>query len=163
MRASGESPDIMCADSATIELRASELSELAAFGDMENAVDTAEFILPYTLGKHQAEFARDEITYLSIYRGSSLVGYFILVRETDGRSVEFRRIVVAAKGEGIGQVAIRQMESWCRDQLGCERIWLDVFDFNRRGQHIYRKLGYRQFDSTELDGKLLLLFEKSLL
>jgi RimJ/RimL family protein N-acetyltransferase len=46
--------------------------------------------------------------------------------------------------------------------MGRRRIWLDVFEHNARGRHVYEKLGYRRFDSGELDGKPLLLYEKQL-
>ena len=76
--------------------------------------------------------------------------------------VEFRRIVVSCRGIGIGQAAIPAMEVYCREQLHCRRIWLDVFDSNPRGRHIYQKLGYRLFDTGELEGRKLLYMDKSL-
>ena len=143
-----------------LEVHDSKIDELGAFAEMETAADTAEFILPYGLERHRREFERDDIRYLSIFDDDVLAGYFILVLEADGRSVEFRRIVVAAARRGIGQAAIRLMENYCREDLGRERIWLDVFEFNQRGRHIYEKLGYRFFDRGEVDGKPLLFYDK---
>ena len=145
-----------------IHLDDSKVEELASFVEMELAADTAEFILPYDLERHRREFQRDDIHYLSIYDAGGLAGFFILALEADGRSVEFRRVVIDSTRRGIGQAAIRLMESYCRDRLGRERVWLDVFEFNRRGRHIYQKLGYRYFDQTELEGKTLLFFDKQL-
>jgi RimJ/RimL family protein N-acetyltransferase len=59
-------------------------------------------------------------------------------------------------------VAITLMEDFCRLQLALTRVWLNVFEFNHRGIHVYEKLGYRYFKSTELDGKVLLYYEKDL-
>ncbi len=129
---------------------------------MEEDAETLPNILPYSLQKHCKEYERADIVYLSIYTAVELAGFFILRLEPDPDSVEFRRIVIANKGMGIGQSAIPAMEDYCRDQLKRTRIWLDVFEFNRRGQHIYEKLGYRFFDSGELDGKKLLFYEKNL-
>lgn len=145
-----------------IELRVSSRDELSEFAKMETAPDTADYILPYDQARHRAEFERDDIVYLSIYRQSRLAGFFILALDPDPGSVEFRRIVVAARGQGIGQAAIPLMEDYCRDQLGRGRVWLDVFACNRRGRHVYEKLGYRCFDRGELDGKPLLFFDKSI-
>ncbi len=145
-----------------IEVRSSDRGELAEFSSMETAPDTADYILAYDTARHRAEFARDDIVYLSIYEDKRLVGFFILALETDPKSVEFRRIVIADRGRGIGQAAIPLMEEYCRVQLGRRRIWLDVFEFNHRGRHVYEKLGYRLFDQGELNGKTLLFFEKSL-
>ena len=129
---------------------------------MESAPDTAAYILAYDEQRHRAEFERDNIIYLSIYRQTRLAGFFILALDPDPGSVEFRRIVIAERGRGIGQAAIQLMENYCRDVLGCSRIWLDVFEFNQRGRHIYEKLGYRCFDRSDYDGKTLLFFDKSI-
>ena len=91
-----------------------------------------------------------------------LLGFLILSVDTDSKSIEFRRIVVASKGRGTGQSAIKKMEHYCKHNFNCDRIWLDVFEFNERGQHIYKKMGYKQFKSGEYNGKTLLYFEKGL-
>ena len=86
----------------------------------------------------------------------------MLALDPDNTSVEFRRIVIAQKGMGLGQAAIHAMEGYCRERLGRSRIWLDVFDFNQRGQHIYEKLGYRRFAKSELENNVLFFYNKSL-
>ncbi len=145
-----------------IELRASRVEELQIFCSMERDADTRACILPYTLQQHRHQFERVEIAYLSIYVFDELAGFFILKLDSDHSSVEFRRVVIASKGLGIGQPAILAMEDYCRDQLRRNRIWLDVFEFNRRGKHIYEKLGYRLFDSRDHDGKKLLYYQKNI-
>ncbi len=145
-----------------IELRPTTATELPRLAEMETAPDTADYILAYDAAGHRAEFERDDIVYLSIYRQSRLTGFFILALDPDPDSVEFRRIVIAERGQGIAQAAIPLMENYCRDVLGRSRVWLDVFDFNRRGRHVYEKLGYRYFDRRDHDGKTLLFFDKSI-
>ena len=145
-----------------IRIRESRAHELRAFVPMEADSDAVEFILPYSLARHREEFERDDIVYLSIFRQHELAGFFILALEGDGNSVEFRRIVIADKGQGTGQQAILAMETYCRHRLKCTRIWLDVFEDNHRGRHVYQKLGYRQFDEGDLNGKKLLYFDKSI-
>ncbi len=130
---------------------------------MERQADAAGFILPGTLTDHQAAFDGRGVTYLAIEADdASLAGFILLAPEAGGDSVEFRRIVVRDKGRGAGQRAIRLLEDWCREHLQCRRIWLDVFEFNARGRHVYEKLGYRRFDGRDLDGKTLCLYEKRL-
>ncbi len=85
---------------------------------LERDPEVAAFILPTTLQQHRVQFERDDIVYLSIECDGESCGYFILALEADGSSVEFRRIVVATRGRGIGQRAIPLMEAWCRDRLG---------------------------------------------
>jgi RimJ/RimL family protein N-acetyltransferase len=136
--------------------------DLPSFVAMEQATDTMEFIIPYRLEDHAQKFADPALVYLRILDDGVLVGFFILAMDADGRSVEFRRVVVSTKGKGIGQQAIKLMEDYCRTALGRSRMWLDVFAHNARGRHIYEKLGYRHFAESTHRGKTLLLYEKPL-
>lgn len=145
-----------------IELRPARNSELPLFHALEQDPDTAPYILETTLRQHREAFARDDITYLSIGEHGRFAGYLILARDADGISIELRRIVVAERGKGTGKRAMRAVEPYCREVMRRQRIWLDVFDFNRRGRRVYQDLGYRQFDESEFEGKRLLYFEKNL-
>jgi RimJ/RimL family protein N-acetyltransferase len=145
-----------------VEVTRARLADLPLFVQMEQATDTSAFIIPYSYAEHCRKLADPNFVYLSILADGVPVGFFILVLDADGSSVEFRRIVVATKDRGIGQSAIQQMEQFCRTTLGRSRIWLDVFEFNQRGRHIYEKLGYKQCGVGAHDGKRLLLYEKLL-
>ncbi len=136
--------------------------DLPLFAEMEQVDGTSEFISQYSLDEHHRKFDEPQINYLRITNAGAIVGFFILALEPDGTSVEFRRIVVSDKGNGIGQVAIRQMEEFCKDELGRSRIWLDVLETNYIGRHIYDKLGYQQFGEQESQGERLLLCEKQI-
>ncbi len=136
--------------------------DIPDFVAMEADEDTVEFITPYSLETHASVFRRDDIVYLSIVDETQLLGFLILCLDADGVSVEFRRIVVSEKGRGTGQGAIAEMECFCRATLGRSRIWLDVFEFNERGRHIYEKLGYTRFGAKKHDGETLILYEKVL-
>ena len=143
-----------------IKLREMSEDELKALGAMDTDADTHAHITVYSLDEHRREFARDDIVYLSILDDGALAGYFILRLEDDGDSIEFRRIVVARKGRGTGQAAIAAMEAYCAETLRRGRIWLDVFESNARGHHVYTKLGYHHFDTGELRGRKLLFMDK---
>ena len=147
---------------AAVHVDRAERQDLPAFAAMEQALDARCFIVPYPLATHAATFDDPAIVYLRVCSSGEVVGFFILALEADGSSVEFRRIVVARKNAGIGQPAIAAMEEFCRRELQRERIWLDVFEHNARGRHIYEKLGYRRFDESRLDGNRLLLYEKKI-
>ncbi len=143
------------------ELLKSDPKEIPKFVQLECAKDTSEFVIPYPAEKHKKEMRKEQIYYLSIYNNKLFSGFIILALESNG-SIEFRRIVVASKGKGEGQTAIWEMEKYCATVLKCNRIWLDVFASNLRGIHIYKKLGYKQFKTSEFDGKQLFYFEKTL-
>jgi RimJ/RimL family protein N-acetyltransferase len=145
-----------------IELRIASAQEGPAFVAMEQAADTSDYITPYSREEHGRKMADPTFVYLSIVEGGALAGFFILILDADGKSVEFRRVVVSARGRGIGQSAIAHMEHFCRTRLGRSRIWLDVFEHNERGRHIYEKLGYKKFGDVAHERGRLWLYEKPL-
>ncbi|MCG9761417.1 MULTISPECIES: GNAT family N-acetyltransferase [Pseudoalteromonas] len=145
-----------------LRLSVSESVHLSKFVTMESTADNSQFIISNSLSTHQSQFVDTDLRYLTIHSGSEIVGFIILAIDPDRKSVEFRRIVVAKKGLGIGQEAIKQMEKYVLEELRITRIWLDVFADNTRAQHIYQKLGYQQFDTMPFDNRVLLLFEKHL-
>lgn len=146
-----------------IKLRPAHRHELTLFASMQAQPHASAFLTPKTLAQHQAQFDDPAITYLSVVLNDSpevVAGYFVLVDE--GESIEFRRIVIDQSHRGLGQGAINLMQQWCVARFGPRRIWLDVYDDNVIGKHIYQKLGFEKF-SSELEGtRLLLLYEKQL-
>jgi len=146
----------------TVKVERASDKDLRLFFTMEQETDTRDFITPYSYPEHLSRFSDPDLIYLRILWNKNLVGFFILALEGDGNSVEFRRIVVSTKDKGIGQAAIKQMEEFCRNDLERNRIWLDVFEYNHRGRHIYEKLGYRRFSEGVSNGRSLLLYEKQL-
>ncbi|MGR5355132.1 GNAT family N-acetyltransferase [Vibrio chagasii] len=144
-----------------LELRKSVISEVSAFVEMECSSDTKGFVIPYSVEKHVSLIESNEVVYLSLYDENELSGFIILSQESQD-TVEFRRIVVASKGKGLGQLAIKEMEQYCAEHLNCSKVWLDVFESNSRGIHIYQKLGYTQFKEALYEGRSLLFMEKIL-
>ncbi len=121
-----------------------------------------QFISGWDSQRHLAEFEKEEVVYLSIISQGELAGFIILAVESEEDSIEFRRIVVSKEKRGIGQAAIEAMEQYCLANLKRTKIWLDVFESNERGKHIYKKLGYRFFKSEPFEGKQLHFYKKQL-
>ena len=137
--------------------------QLEIFHHMEKDEDTVHYILPYSVDEHKEEFSRNDVVYKSVYdRHNNLVGFVILILDPDGKSVEFGRIVIAPKGQSYGSRAVSLIERVCKEELNRQRIWLDVFEFNQRAQHVYESSGYRYFGSRQHEGKTLRLYEKDL-
>ncbi len=144
-------------------LRKSTYEELTAFCDIEKQVHAQAFINSSSLETHRKNFANKNIVYLSIEnKAGSLAGYFILALEADRKTVEFRRIIIDENERGIGQEAIREMELYCKKQLAAKRIWLDVYEDNEKGKHIYEKLGYKRFKQGKYGDRVLFYYEKTL-
>jgi diamine N-acetyltransferase len=144
----------------TVSLRDTTVEELAAICAMEQG-DARHAISPYSLPRHRVEFAKPTIVYKSICRSGELAGFMILALDADGQSVELRRIVVAEPGHGIGGRAVGMAGELCRTGLDRRRVWLDVFETNLRARHLYERCGYRQFGTSELEGRTLLLYERT--
>jgi diamine N-acetyltransferase len=143
-----------------ISLNEAELNDLENFHTMEMDQETAKFIIPYTLEMHRGEFSKACNVYLSVSCDGNVIGFFILGKNNPReRSIEFRRLVVREKGHGYGQAAILALHEFCKLQYQANRIWLDVFDFNSRGRHIYEKLGYQQFGTQNHPKGVLILYE----
>ncbi|KZX02011.1 histone acetyltransferase [Pseudoalteromonas luteoviolacea] len=144
-----------------LELLQSQPEEVGAFIAMEQESSTLAHIIPYAKEAHLEAMSNEHIVYLSIYAEQKLAGFMILAIVQE-KSVEFRRIVISNKGKGVGQKAVALMEAYCVESLKRKHIWLDVFEKNARGIHIYTKLGYSQFDEAIHAGSKLILMEKSL-
>ncbi len=138
-----------------MRLREARRAELADFAAVERQADAAGFILPAELTDHEAAYDRRDVIYLAIEADDAgLADFILLAPAAGGDSVEFRRTVVRDKDRGAGRRAIRVLEGWCRENLHNRHIWL------ARGRHVHEKLGYRQFDLREFDGKVLCFYEK---
>ncbi len=146
-----------------ISLRPSKRDELIIFDQMDRQGHACHFITQTGLNNHHRNFDHPNITYLNIKNESGeLCGYFILVVEPDSESVEFRRILIDQAKRGVGQLAIKTMENFCKNELRVKRIWLDVYEDNVIGRHIYEKLGYQYFKRELAEGRNLLFYEKAL-
>ncbi len=145
-----------------IELRESTKEDLISFSNWENLNGIKEFICPYSINRHKEEFEKDEMIYLNINYKSKPVGFVLLKLEDDKKSIEFRRIVVVESGKGIGQQVLNEIEKYCVSKLKRKRIWLDVFDFNERGIHIYEKQGYQKMGEKDIADKRAFIYEKLL-
>ena len=145
-----------------MELIPAQIQDLPKVIEMESAADTFKFIMAYSEEQHKIEMSRPNVIYLSIINQNAISGFIILATENNFKDVEFRRIVVDSKGKGIGQLAIKSMELYCTRILQANRIWLDVFEANTRGLHIYQKLGYKVFKTENLNAKALLYMDKAI-
>lgn len=126
---------------------------------LEQSGQAQDNIIPYSLERHQDEFAKSDVVYKSIWQNDEPAGFLILVLDPDGHSIEFRRIVIAMPDRGFGKQTVRMAAMVCRRDLGRDRIWLDVFETNKRARYVYEQCGYRPFGKSEYQGRTLLLYE----
>ena len=146
-----------------IFLRPIKRNELELIDEMDRQDHARSFVIQTGMEVHQKNYSDPKVLYLSIENSSAeFCGYFILVLEPDTESIEFRRILIDQKQRGMGQAAIKEMESYCKGEFGVKRIWLDVYEDNEIGIHIYEKLGYARFNEGRVEGRELYYYEKAL-
>ncbi len=143
-------------------VREAHLNEIPLFMEMEQNTEAKGYVTVDPLSVHQEHFHSAEFVYLTILDDDDIAGFCILALDPDEVSIEFRRIVVGKKDRGIGQAAIEAMEDYCKATIQRNRIWLDVYEDNDRGRHIYEKLDYVQFNQSEQNGRTLLFYNKQL-
>jgi len=75
--------------------------------------------------------------------GLSRIGFVILqgCRNPSG-SIELKRLVLQAKGRGLGRAAVRLLKAMAFTQLKAHRFWLDVKSLNTRALHLYADEGF---------------------
>lgn len=143
----------------TIQLKKAIKTDIDFITSAEKAEVEDAYILAWTAKQHLAGILDENLLYLMIRTEGRTVGFFILAYEPDGTSMEFKRIVITKKGQGLGQMAIRAMIDFVFSNLGKNRLWLDVYEDNHRAQHIYEKLGFTFQKREPFEGRFLKIYQ----
>ena len=111
---------------------------------LETNADNAPYVVPWAPARHRAAMADRSVAHWVLSAGAP-VGYVILrdVRVATP-ALEIVRLVISSKGQGYGRLALRLVKAFAFEQLGAHRLWLDVFDFNRRARGLYASEGLRE-------------------
>lgn len=88
--------------------------------------------------------AEDRIVWAIVDRGSSRVVGEVVLNDLDpaNRSCGFRIWISGARDRGLGTEATRLVLTHAFEDQGLHRVELEVYDFNQRARHVYRKLGF---------------------
>ena len=124
-----------------VKTLSSDLSTIIGF---EKDSSTNKFIKSYHLVQHKEIISCKDKEHLSIFDfQNKLIGFIILSGLfSENKIIEFKRIVLAEKGKGYGKLAISKIKKICFEKYKCNKLWLDVFEFNHRAIHIYKKHGF---------------------
>jgi len=125
-------------------LRATTLKDLPFILTAEQDADSRQFIIPWSAEQHATALGDSDIAHLVIeQKGRESVGFVIVAGLTNAHaSLEFRRIVVSAKGKGIGRAAVRLVKQLAFAQWHAHRLWLDVKQNNLRARRLYESEGF---------------------
>jgi RimJ/RimL family protein N-acetyltransferase len=112
---------------------------------MEQDSENAPTIRQWSREKHIAAIADSNYDHITVRACSDdrIVGYIILVGLDDpDDNVEFKRIVIAEKGRGLGRAAVKYIKEHAFNDLGAHRLWLEVMTNNERAYQLYESEGF---------------------
>lgn len=74
---------------------------------------------------------------------TEIIGYVIL-SGLEGKDdvISLDRIALKHKGKGYGRKCVRLIKELCFNKLNCNRLWLDVFEYNERAIKLYISEGF---------------------
>jgi len=129
----------------SVRLRPTTHADLDFIVGAEGDPDSAPFILPRTRERHAQALAEADLAHLVIERsdGHGRAGFVLLAGLTSPHeSIEFKRLVVTAKGQGLGRAAVRPVKRLAFVERKADRLWLDVKEHNARARSLYGSEGF---------------------
>lgn len=95
-------------------------------------------------------------------QGTAL-GYAVLIENEPG-IIEWRRIIVARRDDGIGSEFMQAVIDHFSKQA-VSKLWLDVYEDNARARHVYQQMGFKEVRTEPLADDptvTLVIMERSL-
>jgi diamine N-acetyltransferase len=126
-------------------IRSSLPTDLPRIVALERAPMASEFVGQWSDERHLATMADgDALYYVNETAQGELQAYAILrgLKEDSG-SIELKRIVVAVPGRGLGRRILEELIRIAFVELKAHRLFLDVYEDNRRARHLYESLGFQ--------------------
>jgi diamine N-acetyltransferase len=137
---------------------ASDLDEVVA---IERDSHNLPFITPWDRTQHEGSIRFPDFRHFIVEDGDShdRLGFVILQGcRNPHRSVELKRIVLQAKGQGLGRTCVRLLKAMAFADLHAHRFWLDVKQLNTRALSLYQSEGFveegrlRESVRVQIDG-----------
>lgn len=125
---------------------------------LEAAPENASFVTQWTREEHLESLSNPDERHLIVLEDGRRVGFVILADLTlPSRVRQILRIVIEAKGRGIGRATLREAARICFEEHDAARVWLDVREENARARHLYASEGYAFERRSETEPWLLIL------
>lgn len=131
--------------STRVRLRPTMQSDLDFVLSLEQDPENLPFITPWERTQHEAAIRFPDFRHFIIEAGPGLdaAGFIILIGcRSQHQSLELKRMVVQAKGQGTGRAALRVAKKVAFEDLGAHRLWLDVKKRNVRAKALYDSEGF---------------------
>jgi len=126
-----------------LSMRRARPADLAYIHRLEHDPKNAPYITPWTRSQHREAMKDRDCLQLIAEVDGGRVGFVLLrgLKDREG-TVEFKRIVIEAKGAGFGRAAVRMIQDLAFRKLGARCLWLDVKEFNPRAMKLYASEGF---------------------
>ncbi|NJO21189.1 MAG: GNAT family N-acetyltransferase [Spirulinaceae cyanobacterium RM2_2_10] len=128
-----------------IRLRATRAADLDFVQTAESAPENRMFVGQWTVDEHRLALLNSDISHQIVepVSGSQSLGYVILTGlNNSARSINLRRLVIVAKGQGYGRATLRMLKRQVFWERQAHRFWLDVKVDNQRARQLYRQEGW---------------------
>jgi diamine N-acetyltransferase len=120
-------------------------ADLPRIAALERVPMAREFVGQWNDERHLVTMAGgDALYFVSETAQGELQAYAILrgLKEDSG-SIELKRIVVAIPDRGLGRRILEELIRTAFVEFNAHRLFLDVYEDNRRARHLYESLGFR--------------------
>jgi RimJ/RimL family protein N-acetyltransferase len=128
-----------------IRLRPTMLSDLDFVVEVETDSHNLPFITPWERTQHEGAVRFPDFRHFIVEAGQAYerIGFVILQGcRNPHRNVELKRIVLQAKGRGLGRACVRLLKQMAFRDLHAHRFWLDVKQLNARALALYESEGF---------------------
>lgn len=115
---------------------------------LEQHPENRKFVVQGTVEEHTHEVNAPDYLIMIIKEKYDKIGYLLCHKDISNSSFELRRMIIQSKGRGYGKEAMKGLLSYVIDEEKFHRFWLDVYEDNATGIHLYESLG------MQLDGVL---------
>lgn len=123
-------------------------SDIPYIISLEQHPDNRKYVLQGSLEEHKKEIEDPSYLIMIIKQKYDKIGYMLCHKDEDNSSFELRRMIIQSKAQGYGKEAIQGLIDYAINTLDFHRFWLDVYEDNEKGIHLYESIG------MELDGIL---------
>jgi len=129
----------------SLTLRPTMISDLEFVVAVETDSANLPFITPWERTQHEGALRFPDSRHFIVEAAPAFerIGFVILQGcRNPHKSVELKRIVLQAKGRGLGRACVRELKRMAFRDLFAHRFWLDVKSLNERALALYRSEGF---------------------
>ena len=130
-----------------LRLRVAELKDLDYIMEAENRPENVRFILPESREVHEKGLNSESMVHFIVEEKDTgnAVGFLMIGNlNNPDHEVEWRKVIIDAKGRGYGHETMELLEEWSFEDMKFHRGWLDCKDYNERALHVYEAAGLQR-------------------